>query len=108
MKKKVWITNYRPFIMGGDVNAPIMCEVEILGEYDLGKDYTGWLFVIPSGKTFVAESITGAIIGNTLEMVREDIAEGNPQVMEQQINDAKEIVKKAYMGTEEEFWKRLG
>ena len=108
MKKKVWITNYRPFIMGGDVNAPIMCEVEILGEYDLGKDYIGWLFATPSGKTFVAESITGAIVGNTLEDVRKDIEEADLKIMEKQIEDAKVMLEKAYMGTKEEFWKRLG
>jgi hypothetical protein len=107
MKQKVWITNYRPFIMGGDVHAPIMCEIEVVGEYDLGKGYKGWLFASPSGKTFVSETETGAIVGSTIDEVKQDIVEADEEVMKNQIQEARKLVKRAYMASEEEFWRRL-
>ena len=108
MKKvRVWTKNYRPFILGGDVNAPIMFDVEILGYYGLGRGYSGYLFESPSGKTFVAESETGAIVGTTLHGVRVDIAGGDDEVMRKQIAQGKQDVKSAYLGTEDEFWKKL-
>jgi len=107
MKQKVWMPNYRPFILGGDCRAPIVVEIDVAGEYDLGLGYSGWLIISPNGKTFVAESETGAIVGNTITEVRQDIATADPEIIRKQIENAKITVSKAYIGTIEEFWKIL-
>lgn len=107
MKIKAWTTNYRPFIMGGDVNAPIMAEIEASGPFDIGKGYLAYLIVSPSGKTFVCESVTGAIVGSTIEQVKDDVKSGTKKDMDKQIDDAKSMVKRAYMASADEFWHRL-
>lgn len=107
MKADVWITNYRPFILGGDVHASIVCGVEVLGPFDLGKGYQGWLLATPGGKTFVAETETGAIVGGSLDGVRADVAAADEAVMKRQIENAKKMRQRAYRGNQEEFWKRL-
>jgi hypothetical protein len=104
---KIWTTNYRPFILGGDVNAPIMADVPVSGPFDIGQGFQAYLAVGPNGKTFVAESITGAIVGSTIEQVREDVASGKKSDMDKQIEDAKKMVLRAYEATPEELWKRL-
>ena len=107
MKANIWTENYRPFIIGGDVNAPIMCNIDVLGPYDLGKGFQGWLFATPSGKTLVAETQTGAIVGSTLEEVKNDIESASDTDLKENIEHAKRRVARAYMASEEEFWKRL-
>lgn len=104
---RIWTTNYRPFIMGGDVNAPVMADVPVSGPFDVGKGFTAYLAVSPSGRTFVAESITGAIVGSTIKQVCADIIEGEKSVMDKQIKDAEKLVKRAYITEPDELWKRL-
>lgn len=104
---KIWTKAYRPFIMGGDCNAPIICDVPVDGPFDLGVGYQGFLAVSPNGKTFVAESITGAIVGSTVDGVRKDIKVGDKAVMERQIAQAKELVLRADTVSQDEFWKLL-
>ena len=108
MKKiKVWTRSYRPFILGGDVNAPVASMVEAQGPFPLGKGYKGYLIVAPNGKTWVAESTTGALVGPTLDEVRADIKAAKPSVMKAQIEDAKIQVEKAYLVPAKEFWTKL-
>lgn len=104
---KIWARAYRPFIMGGNCHAPIICDVPVDGPFDLGMGYQGFLAVSPSGKTFVAESITGAIVGPTVKAVRQDIKVADKVVMEEQIARAKERVLCAQVVSQSEFWKML-
>ena len=104
---KVWTLEYVPFVMGGSVWQPIYCDIEIQGTYDLGKGYKGHLVVAPNGKTFVAESETGAFVGPTIDAVRKDIKKATKKVMKQQIEDAKVQVKNAKEVKPEEFWRKL-
>jgi hypothetical protein len=109
MKKvmKIWTEAYRPWIMGGDCNAPISCEMDVIGPFDLGKGYQGFLAISPLGKTFVAEGETGAIVGSTIEDVCNDIKTADEAVMEKQNAKARERVLYATPVTQDEFWKLL-
>jgi len=104
---KIWTEAYQPFIIGGDCNTPIICDIPVAGPFDLGSGYQGYLAVSPSGKTFVAESITGAIVGPTIDEVRKDIEEADKTVMEEQIAFAKKRVSKAVEVTQDRFWQML-
>ena len=103
---KVWTEAYRPFILGGDVNAPIAADIEDTGPIlDLGEGYCGYLLVNPAtGDTFVAESTSGAFVGPSIEQVREDIATGSPALMCEQVDAAMERRHKAIMLPADEFW----
>ena len=105
----VWTEAYRPFILGGDVHAPIATEIEDIGEpFDLGGGYFGHLFQNPNtGDLFVAESTSGAFVGPCPQQVKQDIAEGDPGFMATQVADGIERRKKAAILPEEEFWRQL-
>lgn len=108
VRLNVWTRSYRPFIMGGNVNAPVMTEVDAIGPYDLGKGMFGYYIEAPNGRSFIAESITGGIVGHSLEGVRKDVAEGFIDVIIQQIGWAKEFAKGCDQISEHEFWRLLG
>lgn len=108
-KIKIWGKAYNPFRLGGDVNAPMSCEVLV---YDrpvaLGKGYKGYLVEAPNGKTYVAESTTGGIVGKNLTMVKADIRVASLKVMKDQIKQAKLDAEKTVPVSEQEFWRRMG
>jgi hypothetical protein len=104
---KIWTNGYRPFIMGGDVNAPVFCDVPVDGPFDLGKGYEGFLAVSPSGRTFVAESITGAIVGSTVAEVRKDVTTADEAIMKEQIAEAQKRVRRAERVSPADFWRML-
>lgn len=106
-KLRIWTEAYRPFIMGGDCNAPIICEMPVDGPFDLGKGIRGFLAVSPHGQTFCVEAETGAIIGPTVASVRQDVEVADPAVMATQIAQAKERVLKACPVSPSEFWQLL-
>jgi glycine/D-amino acid oxidase-like deaminating enzyme len=103
-KITIWTYGHRPFVMGGAVDYPMGTEVEADGPHDLGKGYTGYLVTAPNGKTFVAESETGAIVGADLDFVRNDIKESDPEVVKKQIAHAREELKRLERVTPEQFW----
>lgn len=103
--KFIWTRGYSPFIMGGDVNAPVGCDMECT-PVKLGRGFNGLTVDTPKGNLIVAEMETGAIVGNSLEQVKEDIQHGNMDIMLQQIQDAKLLLPKARHISAEEFWSR--
>lgn len=106
MKIKIWTLKYNPFVMGGPVWKPVYTEVEAQGKYDLGKGFSGYLIVAPDGRTFVTESQSGGIVGDTITSVQKDIKECEDiNFMERQIKEAIEVFKNAEEIPEEEFWK---
>jgi len=104
---EIWIHCYEPFIMGGDVHAPVMTEMPVAGPFDIGAGYRGFIVIAPSGKTFVVEGVTGAIVGSTIEQVRADIATAVRENMAIQIRDAEKWASQARMVKPEEFWKHV-
>jgi hypothetical protein len=102
---KVWTQAYRPFMLGGDVHRPVCCELEPLGPtLDLGKNYFGVSVIAPTGKVFIVEVITGAIIGSSLAEVRKDVEDGDEAIMRKQIVWATQMANKAEMVEPERFW----
>lgn len=104
----VWTRAYRPFIMGGDVNGHVGVDVEVGEKIELGAGYYGYVVASPlTGKTFVAESETGALVGPSIEEVRKDIETGDTGVMADQIADAREQMKHVSVLPADEFWGML-
>ncbi len=107
MQMKVWTEAYRPFMMGGDVNAPICALLEVDGPFDLGGGINGYLATSPTGTIHVAEETTGAFVGMSIDQVREDIATADPAVIREQLAGAIERAKEATPFEEDEFWGML-
>lgn len=105
---KVWTSAYRPFILGGNVNAPIWCDIEpASAPIDLGKGYQGAVIVSPSGKTFVVEVITGGIVGSTVEGVKADIASAEDSILKEQMERESRRAETAEKVSPEDFWRQL-
>jgi hypothetical protein len=104
---KIWTEAYRPWILGGNCRAPVSCDVPVDGPFELGKGYIGYIATSPNGRKFVIESETGALIGSSLDGVREDIRSGDETVMKQQIEHAKRRALETDSISVELFWKLL-
>lgn len=102
--KRIWTWGYRPFIMGGRCNYVLACDWECDGPHDLGGGYTGWVATAPNGVTRVVEDKSGAIVGDSLSAVRQDIKDGDPKVMNQQLEEAIAQAKEAEVKSAEHFW----
>ncbi len=108
MSIRVYTLEYVPFGMGGNVWRPVSTDVEHHGEYDLGKGFKGHVIYAPSGRTYVAESRSGAFVGPNIFDIRRDIATcENIKYMEQQVTDAIKQSKQARQIKAKEFWKLL-
>lgn len=79
--------------MGGSVERPIVTEVEIIEEKNIGKGLKGFSFKTPKGSLKICESITGAIVGDTFAEVKKDIKAASIITIRKQIEDAKETLK---------------
>jgi hypothetical protein len=111
MLKEIWTYGYNAWVMGGDTHYILMCEVECSDPIDLGKGYRGHIVFFPSWipGICVIESETGAIIGDSIPEVIEDIKAGDDEVMKRQIEKSKLDLKNMRIQrvTEEEFWSRM-
>lgn len=87
----IWTEGYRPWIMGGDVNAPLGVEVDVsaLSPIDLGRGVQVYEIKFPNDSVAIVEASSGAIVGSQLEQVREDMASAELEVVQQQINQAR-------------------
>jgi len=101
---KIWTEAYRPFIMGGNVHAPVSIEMELDDPIDIGHGLQAYLIVDPEGRTHVAESTTGAFIGTTIDQVRADLAAADPEMVKSQMEDAKVRAQKADPLDDDTFW----
>lgn len=109
--RTIFTLGYRPWIMGGSVNYYLAAKVRVTGPHKLGKGFYGYLATGPNGKTKVADATSGAIIGDTLEEVRNDVATA-PSIkgMKEQIKEAVAMTKDIYrfeVHPKEFFWKAL-
>lgn len=105
---KVWTEAYRPFIVGGDVNAPVSCDLEPASSpLELGKGYMGVIVVSPVGKTFIVEVITGGIVGKYIDEVRKDVEDSDEEVLRAQIEIGKRRSEETVPVTQQEFWRVL-
>ncbi len=105
---RIWTEAYRPFIMGGDVRAPVITNVNVEGPFVLPKGVKVFVATAPNGKTFVVEAESGAMIGPNLEQVYSDIdACPDTAIMCRQIARAKKRQLRAVPVEPAEFWKLL-
>ncbi len=107
VKLTIWTRGYRPFILGGDVNHPVCCDVEAEGPFRLGKGYWGYIVLKPSGEQVVAESTTGAVVGPSLAAVRRDIKTAEVSLMRDQIAESGVKARSAVKLPAAQFWKMM-
>lgn len=100
---RIWTLAYRPFLLG-DPNTPISTDVEPIMSYVASDSITLHEFISPGGVTLIAEGVTGAVVGRDLAEVLNDIREGDPAVMKQQIQQAQKVVRNATFMYPDEFW----
>lgn len=102
----IWTRAYRPFILGGNVHANMATELVLTTKpIKLGKGITVYEIQSPHGTTHIAEASTGALVGTSLQQVKQDLAEADPKVVKQQLEEAQQVDK--YHCSNEEFWKAL-
>lgn len=108
MKKLIWTEAYTPFIMGGNVNAPICTEVEVGDPVEIGRGMFAYVVASPiNGCIYVAESTTGAFVGSSIEEVRKDVESADVHVIKKQLKEASERVKQARHLSTEHFWSKF-
>ena len=88
-KLPVWTKAYRPFMLGGNVNAPIATEVEVGEATELAPGISVHVVVSPTGTAHVAEATTGAFVGTDIEQVRKDVQDADPEIIKDQLKKAK-------------------
>jgi len=104
---KVFTLEYVPFVMGGNVWQPMATTVKADGPHDIGNGYKAYVVTAPNGKTFIAESTSGAFVGPDLETVKTDIQLGDPDIMKKQVKNAVVQSKQAREVDQDEFWRKL-
>lgn len=92
-KRQIWTMGYFPFTVGGNVHQPMVTEIEPIEEKTIGKGLKAFSFKTPKGTIRIAESITGAIVGNSFKEVKADVKESSKKFMMEQINEGKEMLK---------------
>lgn len=100
----IWTQAYRPFRMGGDVNQPIGVDVEVTEPIDVGCGMSVYAVVAPDGRMAIAEATSGAIVGQSLAQVRQDVAAGDPEVMAEQVASAHAMLTHVGVLDPEEFF----
>lgn len=104
---EIYTASYNPFILGGDVNQFIKTDVPVGEPQNLGKGYSAYLVTAPNGTAYIAEATTGALLGTDFGQVMEDIAQGNPTTMDDQLSKSKLDVEKARLIQPDGFWRKL-
>lgn len=102
----IWTRGYRPWILGGDVNAPVGIEIEVGEKLDLGKGFFGYVVTNPkTGDTHVVEAVSGALVGSDLNKVRADVQECDDiDQMKEQIEKHKKLKKQVEVLDPDKFW----
>ena len=104
----IWTWGTFPFVMGGPVRQAVKTDVESTsGPHDLGHGYEGYVITTPAGNTRVAEATTGALVGDTLDDVRRDVADASPEAMRDRVAAAADHVRTAKTMTPAEFWRLM-
>jgi len=99
----IWTYFKTPFAIASQ-KQPVGCLVLVSCKLALGRGYSGYLVPTAYGGYVICEEHSGAIIGNSLNEVREDIRSGNVEVMRRQIIDARKESEIAKVIAPEEFW----
>lgn len=101
---RVWRPCYRPFMMGGDVHAPVAALLPAVGPYKLGKGFMGYIVRKSDGTFAIVEKTSGGVVGDTLGQVQADIKKGDIKVMRKQVAEAIKRGKEATLVDADVFW----
>ena len=93
--RKIWTMGYFPFTVGGSVHQPMLTDVVMIEEREIGKGFKAFSFKTPKGTIKIAESITGAIVGDSFESVMKDVKGASIKFMQDQISVAKKKLQGA-------------
>lgn len=99
---RAWTYFQNPFSVGGNTHQAKGFEFQGKKKVDLGKGYFGYGLKSPKGTTIIVESRSGAIIGNSIKMVKNDIQKGDFEVMKNQIDRASKVP--VTIIPEHDFW----
>lgn len=102
-KLTIWTYFKTPFAFGSQGRLT-GCEVYVVEKLDLGHGYFGYRVPMPNGGDVICEGLSGAIVGNSLDMVREDIRSGDNGMMRRQVEEACQKRKQVEIIDPEEFW----
>lgn len=85
MKRKVWTWGYFPDPITNQMcNYPITTMVKVKEEQEIGKGYKAFSFEVPFG-ILIAESVTGAIVGDNWNDVKNEIKKTSIATIRNQI-----------------------
>ena len=101
---RVFTAAYRPFLMGGDVAGPVGTDVVPEATHDIGQGLSVYEITAPTGHKHFAETTTGAFVGTDLEVIRSDLAQASPEVVQLQLEHAQQQADKIDVLPAEEFW----
>jgi hypothetical protein len=100
----IWTQFKSPFAFGNQLT-PSGCEVEVVEKLTLGHGHYGYRVPMPNGGDVICEAHSGAIIGNSLETVRENVRAGDAGKMRQQVIVACNEKSKVKKFIPETFWR---
>lgn len=104
---KIWTFQEMNF-RGLPAKAPVCVHVDAEGPFEVGNGWSAYVVTAPNGRTFIAEALTGALVGDSLEEVRADMASADPIILAQQEAMARETGPKAFEIDLDEWWSKLG
>lgn len=104
MKIRAWTRAYRPFIMGGNVNAPIACKLECTAALSVVDGVYVHAVISPKGTPFFVESRSGGIVGSDLDAIRKDAETVSVDELLLQIEEQRQYGLTAAEVNESEFW----
>lgn len=107
MKREIWTIGYFPFTIGGRVHAPMITEVDVIEEMEVGKGFKCFSWKTPLDNLRISESSTGAIVGNSFEEVIKDVEDADIDVINKQMKEASSLLRSgtSHHMTNEEFFK---
>lgn len=109
---KVYTKNYRPFIMGGNVNGFMSTYIDDYEKIDIGDEYEAIVFRNTEHKDMwhVAEVTSGAIVWTdstktkAVDQVISDMKSADPEIIKEQIEQGKKDNEKAASFTRHDFF----
>lgn len=93
--RQIWTTEYTPMIMGGSCDHVITTEIGVIEEKAVGKGLRAFSFMTPKGTLRIAESISGAIVGNSFKEVMADIKGTTKKICMQQIGEGQVLLARS-------------
>lgn len=107
----IYTRSYRPWIMGGKVDGHIKTKAIVVSSRNVE---TSELSVdlcevkSPAGNSFIAEKVSGAIVGSSWDMVEDALRTSDVEVVKGQLTQAVKDCEEAEPLESNEFWSLMG